>query len=120
MSWTKTAYSNTLEYKEDVVQKLMKSLHEISKLLCAQGCKHRITNMEHQAVSDFPRGNHRQVFVFLDVDDNAEKKLELKKVSCFENGIDVSPFPLPQHEPTPTTSNNNNNSAARAPQPPPQ
>ena len=74
----KTAYHNTLDYKEDVAQKLMKSLHEILKLLCAQECKREITNMEHQAVADFLRGNHGEVFTFLDVGVNAEKELEIK------------------------------------------
>ena len=92
----KTAYRNTLNYKEDVARKLMKSLHKISKLLCAQECKRKIINMEHQAVAHFLRENHVQVFAFLDVDVNTEKKLELKKFHCSENGIETSP---PQHEP---------------------
>ena len=50
--WMKTAYRNTLDYKEEVAQKFMKSLHEISKLLYAQECKQEVTNMEHQAVAD--------------------------------------------------------------------
>ena len=45
--WMKTAYRNSLEYKEDVARKLIKSLYEISKLLCAQKSKHEITKMEH-------------------------------------------------------------------------
>ena len=80
--WTKTAYHNTLNYKEDVARKLMKSLHEILKLLCAQECKREIINMEHQAVADSLMGNHRQVFVFPDVDVNAEKELELKNCTA--------------------------------------
>ena len=91
--WMKTAYRNTLDYKEDVAQKLMKSLHEISKLLCAQECKHEITNMEHQAVADFLRENHVQVFAFLNVEVNAEKEVELKKLYCSVNGIDTFPPP---------------------------
>ena len=114
----KTAYRNTLDYKEDVAQKLMKSLHEISKLLCVQECKRKITNMKHQAVSDFPRENHVQVFAFLDVDINAEKELELKKLYRSENAIAPSPPPLSinQTPPPPITTA----AAPQAPQPPPQ
>ena len=53
--WMKTACHNTLDYKEEVAQKCMKSLYEISKLLCAQECKREVTNMEHQAVADFSK-----------------------------------------------------------------
>ena len=103
----KTAYRNTLDYKEDVARKLMKSLAESSKLLCAQECKHEITNMEHQVVTDFLRENHVQVFTFLDADVNAEKELELKKLYSSENGIDP-----PKHEPTPTTTNNSSSASS--------
>ena len=77
-----------LDYKEDIAWKLMKSLHKISKLLCAQECKHKVTNTKHQAIADFPRENHMQVFTFLDVDVNAEKESELKKLYRSENGIE--------------------------------
>ena len=100
--WMKTAYRNTLDYKEDVARKLMKSLHEISKLLCAQECKRAVTNMEHQAVADFLRENHRQVFTFLGVEAIAEKEEELKKLYCSVNGIDAFPPPSMNQPPPPT------------------
>ena len=54
-----TAYRNILHHKEDVVQKLMKSLYKISKLLCAQECNYEITHVEHKEVPDFLKENHR-------------------------------------------------------------
>ena len=58
----KTACRNTLDYKEEVARKFMKSLHKLSKLLCAQECKREVTNMEHQAVADFLKENYPHVF----------------------------------------------------------
>ena len=114
--WMKTAYRNTLDYKEEVARKCMKSLYEISKLLCAQECKQEVTNMEHQAVADFFKENYQHVFAFLDVDANGEKAEELKKLYCSENGIETFPTPNVDQPPTPPPTA----TAPQAPQPPPQ
>jgi hypothetical protein len=112
----KTAYRNTLDYKEEVARKCMKSLYEISKLLCAQECKQEVTNMEHQAVAIFFKENYQHVFAFLDVDANEEKAEELKKLYCSENGIETFPTPNVDQPPTPPPTA----TAPQAPQPPPQ
>ena len=97
--WMKTTYGNTLNYKEDIAWKLVKSLYKISKLLCAQESKYKMTNVEHQAVAYFLRKNHRQVFVFLGIKANAEKESQLKKLYCSENSMDA--FSLPKHDTLP-------------------
>ena len=95
--WMETLYCNILHHKEDVARKLMKSLYNISKLLCEQEYNHEITHIEHQEVADFLKENHRQVFTFFGGGANAEKEVYLKKLYCSENGIDIFPlqFPFP-------------------------
>jgi hypothetical protein len=55
--------------------------------------------VEHQVVANFLKENYRQVFVFLDVEANAEKEAELKKIYCVENGINTFPHNQAQRTP---------------------
>ena len=92
--WLKTQWIHVIEHRNNIMNTLLESLHEITSMLCSQEHGMLATWIEHHVVAEFLVKNYAKVMLFCDIVVNDVNKATLQNRYCEIHNLDIFPAPF--------------------------